>query len=235
MVGPRGQWPGPLSTSFVCTNLQFLGGRATEGGGWSGGWGLAPCRPRVSVPTSSFWVVGPGRQWPGPCQPPLSVPTSSFWVATRQKVGVGPEPGGWRRVNRVCLYQPPVSGLPRDRRWGLVQNLGVDTGGWRRVNRVCLYQPPVSGWQGQDGSGPGLVNLPCQYQPLVSGWPRHKRWRRPRRSLVPTSLLWPSSSQMRLLTTYQERSTRAVKVRCAPCAAPPRPCPAAGRPAPPHG
>ena len=244
-----------LSTSLVRTNLQFLGGRATEGGGWSRGWGLAPCQPCVSVPTSTFWVVGPGRQWLGPCQPPLSVPTSSFWVAARQNVGVGPEAGGWRRVNRVCLYQPLVSG------WQ-----GHDGSGPGPVNLPCSYQPPVFGWPRDrmwglvQNLGVGAVSTACVCTNLhfLGGRATTAAGQALSTSLVWTNLYFLGGhateggvdhgvrlSQPRFsgrqrprrgcFTTYQERCTRAMKVRCAPCVAPPRPCPAAARPAPPHG
>ena len=80
-------------------------------GAWQGRriWGLAGRVPRVSVPTSPFWVAGARRRRPWPVQPRESVPTSPIWVAGAQKMGVGPDSGGWQGVYHVSLCQPPLS------------------------------------------------------------------------------------------------------------------------------
>jgi hypothetical protein len=96
-------------------------------------------------------------------------------------------------VNRVSLYQPPLSGMngPRDDglcsgqprasvptcpfRPGQPQKMGVgaESGCWRASNRVSLYRPPLNGMNGprDDGLCPGQPRESVPTSPFWHEWP----------------------------------------------------------------
>ena len=85
-------WPGPA-----------------EGGGWSRNGRLAGCQPRAPVPTSPFWVGPPGVGTLSPANHVIVDRSPVSGGQGPQKVGVGPEGGGWPGGSVPTLRGPHQS------------------------------------------------------------------------------------------------------------------------------
>ena len=96
----------PANHVIVDRPLVVGGLDPAEGGGWSRNGRLAGCQPRAPVPTSPFWVGPPGV---GNLSPANHVIVDRPLVSGGlgpQKVGVGPETGGWPGVNHGAWTAP---------------------------------------------------------------------------------------------------------------------------------
>ena len=121
---------------------------------------------------------------------------STTWVCTNlpymarsspRMLGLAQNRGVGRRVNHVCLYQPPLSGRPRP-------------SGDRPapVNHVGLYQPPLSGTPKPQNVGVGTESGGCTV-------------RQPREP-VPISPIWAGGATKRPWASSGTKRSSAVDV-----------------------